>query len=98
MKITYDKEVDAKYIYLQPEIAPGSVKRTEQISEGVHVDYSAGGTVLGVEILDATDNNGAILVFGNEVIYLPVVFTESENDAQMETAAPVLEGLLSVPA
>lgn len=54
MKITYDAEADAMYIYLQGQ--PGDkVHRTEELGGGIAVDYGPGGTVFGIEILDASE-------------------------------------------
>lgn len=54
MKITYDAEADAMYIYLQGQ--PGDkVYRTEELGGGIAVDYGPGGTVFGIEILDASE-------------------------------------------
>lgn len=50
MKITYDKKVDAMYIYL----VPGKKStRTEEVGDGLLVDYS-GKRPIGIEILDAS--------------------------------------------
>lgn len=57
MKITYDAEADAMYIYLQGK--PGeTVSRTEELGEGIAVDYGPGEVVFGIEILDAGDRLG----------------------------------------
>ena len=57
MKITYDAEADAMYIYLQGK--PGeAVDHTEVLGGGIAVDYGPGGVVLGVEILDASGKLG----------------------------------------
>jgi uncharacterized protein YuzE len=54
MKITYDAEADAMYIYLQG--TPGdTVHHTEVIGGGIAVDYGPGGTVFGIEILNASE-------------------------------------------
>jgi uncharacterized protein YuzE len=54
MKITYDAEADAMYIYLQG--TPGDkVTRTEELGGGIAVDYGPAGAVFGIEILDASE-------------------------------------------
>ncbi len=53
MKITYDKQADAAYIKLTNK-AKCQVSR--KVSEDVMVDYAEGGTVVGIEILDASKN------------------------------------------
>ena len=57
MKITYDADADALYIYLQGK--PGEqVSRTEELEDGIAVDYGPGGAVFGIEILDASKKLG----------------------------------------
>ena len=51
MKVRYDKEVDAMYIYAEE----GSSAYSEEIGEGVIIDISAEGKVIGMEILDASE-------------------------------------------
>ena len=54
MKITYDAEADAMYIYLQGK--PGEkADHTEELGEGIAVDYGPEGAVFGIEILDASE-------------------------------------------
>jgi len=55
MKITYDKEADAAYIYFK-EIIPGEVKNTISLNESVNIDLDEEGRTLGIEILDASKN------------------------------------------
>jgi len=50
MKIYYNKEVDAAYIRLSDE-NPSDVI---EISEGINVDTTDAGEVVGIEILDAS--------------------------------------------
>jgi uncharacterized protein YuzE len=50
MKIEYDREVDAVYIYLQIKEA----HQTVEVMEGINVDLDEQGRLIGVEILDAT--------------------------------------------
>lgn len=52
MKIEYDREVDAVYIYLQNK----EVTRTIEVQEGISIDLDDQGRLIGVEILDATKN------------------------------------------
>jgi len=47
MKINYDKEVDAIYLKLTDK----KICKTEDISEGILVDYDAENSVVGIEIL-----------------------------------------------
>jgi uncharacterized protein YuzE len=51
MKIEYDKEVDALYIRIEET----EVAKTEEIEEGVNLDFSSDGRLIGVEILNARE-------------------------------------------
>jgi uncharacterized protein YuzE len=50
MKIFYDKEVDAAYIRLSDQKPSGVV----EVSEGINVDMTDKGQIVGIEILDAS--------------------------------------------
>lgn len=57
MKVTYDADADAAYIYLK-NIAPGEVEKTvtgEGDAEGVNLDFDAEGRLIGVEVLEARE-------------------------------------------
>ena len=56
MKIEYDKDVDAAYIYIEHPIRKGQVKNTIEINEDISVDFDKEGNLLGVEILDASEH------------------------------------------
>jgi uncharacterized protein YuzE len=49
MKIYYDEETDAAYIRLSDEQPSGVV----EVSEGVNLDLTEDGRIVGIEILDA---------------------------------------------
>ncbi|MBE0431581.1 MAG: DUF2283 domain-containing protein [Dehalococcoidia bacterium] len=51
MKIEYDAEVDALYIEFRDVPADRSI----DVEEGVSVDLDAGGHIVGMEILDASE-------------------------------------------
>lgn len=53
MKMTYDKEVDAAYIYIKYPIKYGECADTIDINEDIALDYDKSGKLLGVEILNA---------------------------------------------
>jgi uncharacterized protein YuzE len=53
MKIRYDKEVDAAYIYLK-KIRKGEVAKAISLNENIIVDLDKKGRFLGVEILNAS--------------------------------------------
>lgn len=47
MKITYDRDADALYIYLNKTV----VDKTEEVKPGIIVDYAKNGDPIGFEIL-----------------------------------------------
>ena len=51
MRIQYDPSADAMYIRL----AEGVVADTDEVREGVVLDYDAGGKVLGIEVLNVSE-------------------------------------------
>ncbi len=51
MKIEYDREVDALYIRVQEK----HVARTQEVADGVNIDFDEEGKLIGLEILDATE-------------------------------------------
>jgi uncharacterized protein YuzE len=57
MKITYDAEADAMYIYLEGK--PGQVvNRTQELGSGIAVDYTSADGIYGIEILAASERLG----------------------------------------
>lgn len=52
MKIRYDKKVDAVYI----DLARGKYHVSKKITDDIVVDLTKSGKVLGIEILDASEN------------------------------------------
>jgi len=52
MKVEYDKEADAAYIYFKE----GEVAQTVSLNESVNIDLDSNGITLGIEILDASKN------------------------------------------
>lgn len=56
MKIEYDSEVDIMYI----ELRDADIQESDEVSEGVVVDYDKDGRPVGIEILDASTLLGAI--------------------------------------
>ncbi len=55
MKVEYDSEADAAYIYFK-KIKPGEVKQTIVLNDNLIVDLNKKGKLLGLEILDATSS------------------------------------------
>ena len=54
MKLEYDEEVDAAYIYMEHPIKAGEAKRTIELNENIILDFDEKGKLLGVEILNAS--------------------------------------------
>jgi len=52
MKINYDKKTDALYITM----GKGTYSKTKKITDSIMVDVTKSGKVLGIEILDASEN------------------------------------------
>jgi uncharacterized protein YuzE len=59
MKIEYDKQVDALYIRIQEK----DVARTQEISEGVNVDFDAEERLIGLEVLGAAEHYSLADIF-----------------------------------
>ena len=63
MRISYDSEVDALYIrFIETTVT------SEEVAEGVAVDYAADGRMAGIEILDARKRFGDAEVFRRVVL------------------------------
>ena len=70
MTISYDSEVDALYIrFIEATVT------TEQVAEGIAVDYAADGRMAGIEILAARKRFGDAEVF-RRVVLEDVAFAE----------------------
>ena len=54
MKLEYDKDTDAAYVYLKFPIGDGEVKKTKQVHEDIMFDFDDKGKLIGVEILNAS--------------------------------------------
>lgn len=53
MRVTYDAESNAAYVYLVDSIAPGEAEAQHVISDDLIIDYDRYGKLLGFEILNA---------------------------------------------
>jgi uncharacterized protein YuzE len=53
MKVNYDKEADAAYIYLK-KISPGEVKHTIELDRNIILDFDSQKKLVGIEILSAS--------------------------------------------
>lgn len=55
MKLDYDSEADAAYLWLdETGIEVANTVPGEDEAEGINLDFSADGKLLGIEILDAS--------------------------------------------
>ncbi len=54
MKVEYDKDVDAAYIYLKYPIKDGEAKDTIELNENIILDFDENKKLIGVEILNAS--------------------------------------------
>ncbi|MBI4439743.1 DUF2283 domain-containing protein [Candidatus Woesearchaeota archaeon] len=54
MKLEYDKETDAAYIYLEYPIKKGESKKTVRLNNSIILDFDKNNKLLGVEILCAS--------------------------------------------
>jgi uncharacterized protein YuzE len=59
MKIEYDKEVDALYIRIQEK----DVARTQEITDGVNLDFDGDGRLIGLEVLSASKRYSSSDIF-----------------------------------
>jgi uncharacterized protein YuzE len=50
MKVNYDREVDAVYIELSKAKPDGVI----EVAEGINIDVTSDGKIVGIELLDAT--------------------------------------------
>ena len=55
MRITFDKEADAAYIYFK-ELANGESVKTISLNDSIIIDLDAEGKALGIEVLHASKN------------------------------------------
>ena len=60
MNIEIDRDADAAYIYFK-EIQEGEVKNTVSLNDFINVDLNSEGKVIGIEILDASNNLSSTL-------------------------------------
>lgn len=54
MKVEYDKEADAAYIYVKYPIKSGEAKKTIELNENIILDFDKEEHLLGIEVLDAS--------------------------------------------
>ena len=63
MKVSYDKEADAVYI----EIAVGEADGVIEVKEGINIDFSKSGNILGIELLDASQKISLNSLFSYQI-------------------------------
>lgn len=54
MRIVYDKDADAAYVYFKDKIRKGEVKKTISMNESINLDFDAKKKLIGIEILSAS--------------------------------------------
>ena len=52
MRITYDSEAQAGYLYLTGSMQPGEAKKTLSVTDLINLDFDAEGRLIGIELLD----------------------------------------------
>ena len=75
MKIEYDKEVDALYIRIQEK----EVVRTQEVSDGVNLDFDVEGRLIGLEVLGASKKYPSSDIFNLSTENLILNDPESRN-------------------
>jgi len=54
MRIEYDKDVDAAYIYIAGDIEDGEAKKTIELNSNIILDFDSENKLIGVEVLNAS--------------------------------------------
>lgn len=54
MKVEYDKEVDAAYVYFKYPIMKGEAKKTIALNDNIIVDFDKNDKLIGIEVLTAS--------------------------------------------
>jgi uncharacterized protein YuzE len=59
MKVSYDRKVDAAYIYFKEDIGAGGVAKTypcdpTEVGGEINLDFDKEGRLVGIEVLDAS--------------------------------------------
>jgi uncharacterized protein YuzE len=52
MRVTYDPDARAGYIYLTGSIEPGGARRTISATQDIILDFDGEGHLIGIELLD----------------------------------------------
>ena len=64
MKVRYDPKADALYI----DLSDAKIADTDEVAPGVMFDYDEQGTVIGIEVLDASERVGDLSSVSYEVL------------------------------
>ncbi len=67
MKLEYDKEVDAAYIYIKYPIKEGEAEKTIELNDDLIVDFDKNDKLIGIEILNASKVIGKNILEGKVV-------------------------------
>jgi uncharacterized protein YuzE len=70
MRIRYDPKVDALYIRLRE----GEIEESDEVSQGVVMDYDVAGLLMGIEILDASR------ILGGREMKVELALTDGPSD------------------
>lgn len=54
MKIEYDKDANAAYIYIVENIAVDEAVKTIELNDNIILDFDKNGKLLGIEVLNAS--------------------------------------------
>ena len=63
MKVNYDNEVDALYIQISDEEPEGVI----EVKEGLNIDITKDGKIVGIELLDASKKTSLNSFFSYEI-------------------------------
>ncbi|MBI2507729.1 DUF2283 domain-containing protein [Candidatus Woesearchaeota archaeon] len=67
MKLEYDKEVDAAYIYIKYPIKEREAEKTIELNEDLIVDFDKNGKLIGIEVLNASKVIGKEVLKGEKI-------------------------------
>jgi len=87
MKIEYDRDADALYIYIQQT----EVEKSLEISEGINIDLDFNGNLIGIEIIGATQRYSLSDIFNlstENLIFDQTLIAGQKN--RIEKSAPVV--------
>jgi len=87
MKIEYDRDADALYIYIQQT----EVGKSIEISDGINIDLDFNGNLIGIEIIGATQRYSLSDIFNlstENLIFDQTLIAGQKN--RSEKSAPVV--------